>query len=145
MFKNKKGEKMHKVEKNIIKVKKFDTFKKAYKYQKTLTGSNFDEGFEKSKHDHNVDQSKNNNFPLMVSDKGDIYYVHTTQGENLNILHKMSNTISISSYDMSRAYIGKDKIVVTSKYAIPKEQVYRNHCARKGWFVTNISYLQGGI
>ena len=26
MFKNKKGEKMHKVEKNIIKVKKFDTF-----------------------------------------------------------------------------------------------------------------------
>ena len=98
-----------------------------------------------SKHDHNVDQSKNNNFPLMVSDKGDIYYVHTTQGENLNILHKMSNTISISSYDMSRAYIGKDKIVVTSKYSIPKEQVYRNHCARKGWFVTNISYLQGGI
>ena len=43
-----KEEKMDKVNKNIIKVKKFDTFKKAYKYQKTLTGSNFDEGFEKS-------------------------------------------------------------------------------------------------
>ena len=45
MFKNNKGEKMHKVEKNIIKVKKFDTFKEAYQYQKTLTGSNFFEGF----------------------------------------------------------------------------------------------------
>ena len=46
---------------------------------------------------------------------------------------------------MNRAYIGNDKIVITSKYAIPKKQVYRDHCARKGWFVTSISYLQGGI
>ena len=49
MVKNKnikRREKMtkEKIEKNIIKVKKFDTFKEAYQYQKTLTGRNFDEG-----------------------------------------------------------------------------------------------------
>ncbi len=149
MFKNKKGEKMHKVEKNIIKVKKFDTFKEAYQYQKTLIGSNFDDGMEKLKIHHKVDTRKNNNFPLMVSDKGDIYYVYSCEQKDaikpLNILHKMSSTIGISAYDMSRAYIGNDKIVITSKYAIPKENTYRRYCANRGWFVTNISYLQGGI
>ena len=138
-----------KIEKNIIKVKKFDTFKEAYQYQKTLTGRNFDEGMEKCKIHHEVDTRKNNNFTLMVSDKGDIYYVYSCKEKDaikpLNIINKMSNTFSITRYDMKRAYIGKDKIIITSKYAIPKENTYRRYCANKGWFVTDISYLQGGI
>ena len=130
---------------NIINIKKFDTFKEAYKYQKTLTGTNFDDGYKKNNNDHNIDQRKNNNFPLMVSNKGDIYYVYTTAKENLNILHKMDIHLCISSYNMSRAYIVKDKIIVTNKYSIQKKQESRNYCASKGWFVTDISYLQGGI
>tara|TARA_Y100001937_G_scaffold53047_1_gene73248 strand:+ start:140 stop:598 length:459 start_codon:yes stop_codon:yes gene_type:complete len=142
--KTKQGEsKMNKVIK--IKVKKFGTFKEAYKYQKELTGKNFDDHVVKCKYDHKMDLHKNNNFPYMVDEKGNIFYVFSCPEKQsklpLNILHKMDTIVGLNDSPLSRAYIGKNKIIITSKYKIPKKDFWRGYVADKGWFVTGISSI----
>ena len=137
------------IEKNVIEVKKFVTFKEAYKYQKELTGNNFDDYVQKSKFDHEMDLHKNNNFPYMVDKKGNIFYVFSCPEKQsklpLNIINKMDSVVGLNDSPMSRAYIGKNKIIITNKYRIPKQDDWRGHVADKGWFVTGLSYIQGGI
>jgi len=140
----KKGEsKMSKI--ITIKVKKFGTFKEAYKYQKELTGKNFDDHVLKSKFSHKMDLHKNNNFPYMVDEKGNIFYVFSCVEKKskypLNIINKMDTIVGLNDSPLSRAYIGKNKVIITNKYRIPKQDDWRGHVADKGWFVTGISSI----
>ena len=128
-----------------IKVKKFGTFKEAYKYQKELTGKNFDDHVLKSKFSHEMDLYKNNNFPYMVDEKGNIFYVFSCVEKKskypLNIINKMDTIVGLNDSPLSRAYIGKNKVIITNKYRIPKQDDWRGHVADKGWFVTGISSI----
>ena len=124
-----------------IKVKKFDSQVEALDYQKQITGKNFDDGFVKRKDDYNLDTTRGNTIPFMVSENGDLYYVYTTPKENLNLLHKLEVHSMLSDSDLNIAIIEDDKIVISGQVQVPNNQPARDLCVKKNIILTSESYL----
>tara|TARA_Y100001937_G_scaffold104479_1_gene144464 strand:- start:48 stop:440 length:393 start_codon:yes stop_codon:yes gene_type:complete len=124
-----------------IKVKKFDSQVEALDYQKQITGKNFDDGFVKRKDDYNLDTTRGNTIPFMVSENGDLYYVYTTPKENLNLLHKLEVHSMLSDSDLNIAIIEDDKIVISGQVQVPNNQQARDLCVKTNIILTSESYL----